>query len=43
MPDLLGLNAMYDWVKHGREKKVDVGYKNLGSRWGIFPEAMSQG
>lgn len=43
MADLLGFNTVYDWIKHGRHKEVDIGHKKVDSKWGMFPKAMYQG
>ena len=43
MTNLLGLNTVYDWIKHGRHKEVDIGHQKVDSRWSMLPKAVNQG
>ena len=34
--DLLGLNTVYDWIKHGRHKEIDIGHEKVDSKWDVL-------
>lgn len=40
---LLGLNTIYEWVKHGRHKEVDVGHKKGGQKMGRASQCSAPG
>lgn len=42
MADLLGLNTIYNWIKHGRHEEIDIGHKKVDSKWGMLPKAVHQ-